>query len=375
MPIRVYIIYLSKTRTVGSLAKDFVYNYYIPMENKLSENAKYTNEIISSNRSFLMGIAILWVVLYHIPEECTLPVIGFIKNAGYGGVDIFIFLSGFGSFYSLKKNEDALSFLKRRLIRLFPSYLLFITIFMIVQKVTSKLYFTEICGNLTMTGWWAGTPDQFNWYIDCIILFYILAPYIFGVIKRGTGKILATTLMILFAFLISIGFMHSQQLIAMVRLPIFILGFAFAGVECKLTEKRFAIIFWNIVGVIGWGLLVFFMNQATIDNWHYGTYWYPFFLIVPGLVIDLSLLGSILESNVITSKIKSFFMIMGTASFEIYLWHILIFEKILPGVSLPMNTGVLGSLLSVIVSLIIGYAYFKLISFLKSNMNFKKKEI
>lgn len=313
-------------------------------------------EQISKNRSFLMGLAILWVVLYHLPTQGEIPVLSYIKNIGYGGVDIFVFLSGFGAFHSLTKNSDAFDFFKRRLKRLVPSYIVFIVVWMILHKIMVRLYFTEICGNLTMSGWWADTPNQFNWYVDCIILFYLLAPYIFAAITRAKKQILCVILLIALAFVIGIGFMHSQQLIAISRLPLFILGFAVAQIKCPLTEGKASLIIWNIAMIIGFALLYFFKNQSMIDNWHYGTYWFPFFIIIPGLVFDLALLGSVLTKAGVLSVIVHFCEALGKASFEIYLWHLLIFETLLANIELSVPL----SICAFAGSLLLGYIFYLL---------------
>lgn len=75
---------------------------------------------ISICRSALMGIAILWVVFYHFGFH--IPGIKHLMRYGYAGVDIFMFLSGFGLYYSLNRNGNLWSYYKKRLIRIFPSY-------------------------------------------------------------------------------------------------------------------------------------------------------------------------------------------------------------------------------------------------------------
>lgn len=56
---------------------------------------------ISGNRLYLMGWAILFVLLYHF-FGCTRNIFGDL-NIGYVGVDIFLFLSGYGLTNSFRK--------------------------------------------------------------------------------------------------------------------------------------------------------------------------------------------------------------------------------------------------------------------------------
>lgn len=53
----------------------------------------------------LMGCAILWVMFYHSEFASHSSLFNMVKSMGYGGVDIFLFLSGMGIFFSLKNNS------------------------------------------------------------------------------------------------------------------------------------------------------------------------------------------------------------------------------------------------------------------------------
>ena len=70
-------------------------------------NKTHIPEIISKNRSLLMGVAILMVIMYHA-FCCNLPMgpVSHILRYGYLGVDIFIFLSAIGLCYSFEKNNS-----------------------------------------------------------------------------------------------------------------------------------------------------------------------------------------------------------------------------------------------------------------------------
>jgi len=323
----------------------------------MNSNELSLRDLISRNRSFIMGIAIIIIAIYHVPNHTTLPVLGFLQNIGYGGTDIFILLSGFGAYHSLSRDDDAYSFFKRRLFRILPAYIPFILVWMVVHKILFKLYFTEICGNLTMLGWWNGDENQLNWYVDCIIVFYLLAPYIYKSITTAKRQLLCVILLIVLALLIGVAFMHGQLTIAISRLPIFIMGFAFAGIKNKFTEGRISVIIWNLFMIPGFAGMYILMNQSTFDLWHYGLYWYPFILITPGLVIDFSFLSDALSKTTPGSCIKKGISEIGNASFEIFLIHLFVFENLMYFVQL----GWFGWLMLGIASFILGYLYYRLV--------------
>ena len=57
--------------------------------------------VISARRSGLFGAAILWIMLFHSSMEIAWEPLHLIKATGYAGVDVFLFLSGIGLFYSM----------------------------------------------------------------------------------------------------------------------------------------------------------------------------------------------------------------------------------------------------------------------------------
>lgn len=78
-----------------------------------------------------MGFAILWVMYFHIPIPAKFIVtdVGwFIHRIGFYGVDIFLFLSGLGVYFSLMKRPNVLRFYKARLVRILPAYVIVVCV-------------------------------------------------------------------------------------------------------------------------------------------------------------------------------------------------------------------------------------------------------
>ena len=78
-------------------------------------------EIIVENKPLFLGIAILMVLFYHQPVDGVINNIYFYP--GFLGVDIFMFFSGLGLCYSLKKNSVSV-FYKHRMKRIIPLYVI-----------------------------------------------------------------------------------------------------------------------------------------------------------------------------------------------------------------------------------------------------------
>ena len=70
-------------------------------------------DYISDNRQFFMGLSILWIAWFHsllnlsayISNPYFSKALWILWATGYGGVDYFAFLSGFGLARSVEEND------------------------------------------------------------------------------------------------------------------------------------------------------------------------------------------------------------------------------------------------------------------------------
>ena len=89
-------------------------------------------EAIGACRDEIKGAAILWVVFFHAQLGLG-GLLYDVQKIGYGGVDMFLFLSGFGLYHSLSRDADAGRYLLRRARRLLPAYLPFCAVWLCVM--------------------------------------------------------------------------------------------------------------------------------------------------------------------------------------------------------------------------------------------------
>ena len=89
--------------------------------------------LISRYRSALMGVATLWVMLFHAyPFEFGVLPLDAFKAVGFCGVDLFILLSGMGLSVSLQRRagqERLGAYYRRRLSRILPAYWLVVGVY------------------------------------------------------------------------------------------------------------------------------------------------------------------------------------------------------------------------------------------------------
>ena len=141
---------------------------------------KYSD--ISKYRTELMGIAILWVYLFHsqiIISRSFYYCIPFVlKETGYIGVDIFFFLSGYGLIYLFYNNNTSISsFYYKRFLRIIPTYWIIILINSLLRYCCfgeiSTTY--NIIQKMLCTGFFTN-KNKFDWFVPTIIFLYILYP-------------------------------------------------------------------------------------------------------------------------------------------------------------------------------------------------------
>ena len=110
-------------------------------------------KLISKHRSELMAIALIWVAFYHSYFPIGSKMIAFtVARCGYGGVSLFLFLSGFSMYYSYKKDNNYLSFIKKRFKRIIPFCIPLILLNMLIRH---DLFF-DACLNAFGINWLRG---------------------------------------------------------------------------------------------------------------------------------------------------------------------------------------------------------------------------
>ncbi|MDE6024939.1 MAG: acyltransferase [Lachnospiraceae bacterium] len=275
-------------------------------------------------RSVWMGIAMIWIVVYHSQLHLSNPVLLFVKKIGYGGVDIFLFAAGLGSYYSYLKDHSPLDYLRRRIIRLAPVYVPFILVWLIVKLVFYEMSIFKIIGNFFGIQGFSYVGGEFNWYLTVIIICYLLTPYLASFIEQN--KMGKNVILILFLLLISTVFWNDRRMIiSITRLPIYALGMIFAKYDKKTLTKKF-IFYESILFVCGSMSLYLAYQHASAYLWNYGLHWYPFILMTPFVCHIVSLVSAFMTKNKVGNKFIALLAAVGNYSFEIYLVHIFLFE-------------------------------------------------
>lgn len=261
-------------------------------ETTMVKGEKIGGEQLALYRSAVMGFAILWIMAYHSRMSFSfLPVFGEAVNRfranGFGGVDIFLFLSGFGLYGSLSRGGGQLDFYKRRLKRVIPAYLPVLAAWLLLRLpgTPRSSWPRAVLGNLTGTAFWTGASATFNWYMLALFSFYFIAPLFFRAMRRprGVWGVLAATV------LMDACFFGESVMIAVTRFTVFALGMELG----RRTALGWEIGRWMelaayALGLSGYGLLLI-LREALEGGllWNGGFYWYPFILTAPAMTLAL----------------------------------------------------------------------------------------
>lgn len=235
----------------------------LPAKKKPSVHPVFRLEALSSYRNHLMGIAMLYVMLYHtVSMRCRYPnptLRYFIRN-GYAGVDIFILLSGMGMVYSLSKNFHIAAFYKKRILRIFPTYIPVVGAYTLFCAWMGYCSITLLFTNCTGLAFWV-TKDNyaFNWYVPTIILFYLITPVLYKLLEKKTVRVPAIVVLMTCTVFINAAcfdFLNLQYLIkALSRFPVFLLGMLIGfWIKEKRTLSRAEYISLAVIFIMGTGL-------------------------------------------------------------------------------------------------------------------------
>lgn len=197
---------------------------------------------LSDVRSELMGLAALWVMLFHAYhfKFGFFPLDAF-KQIGFAGVDIFILLSAMGLYVSLNKEEQPslLPFYLRRAKRVLPTFWLVVGAYSLYLVLRGRIGWNVLAWNLSAVYYWFRVDGAFNWYIPSLLAFYALAPFYARLLRRCRfpGWLTAATFPIsygIYRLSIPVHLNYTEDFVC--RLPAFALGM-YVGLQLSVKQS------------------------------------------------------------------------------------------------------------------------------------------
>lgn len=278
---------------------------------------------ISRFRAEQMGAAMLFVILFHVALDRGDPFYG-LRRCGNVGVDIFLFLSGVGLWFSWVKTPDVLRFYRRRLLRIVPTWIVVATAFYLPDYLGARRFshsIVDLIGDITIN-WDFWLHDELTfWYVPAIMALYLVAPWYMRLIQSRPVYRWLPLLMVIWCVMVQwvLPIHHAVGHIEIFwsRVPIFFIGINFG--EMVRTRRQ-------LPGEAVWLLLVtFLMTFGTclyLEQVRHGQF--PLFvermLYIPFTVCTVLVMNRIFRRT--PQWVNRLFRFVGALSLEAYLIHI-----------------------------------------------------
>ena len=241
---------------------------------------------VTSKRSIWMAFGILWVVFFHTDLVFNIVFLDDFKFYGNGGVDILIFASGLGCFYSFSKDENIPSFLVRRIKRLLPLFICFVLITHFKEIFTSK---PDVFLRYLFS-------SKFNWFMKAIWIMYLLVPVFYAFIKKNDG-IAGKILLIPVIMVVSCASWDNYPaMVILCRIPVFVLGMIVGWLSTNekvnsIKIPALAYIVTYVIMILGFVWLKTYYSFIDEVTHRIALKWWPYILTSPGICLTLSFIS------------------------------------------------------------------------------------
>ncbi len=292
---------------------------------------------LSETRPYLMGIATIWVALYHckylnlfdspfLTATRLLGVVTRLKTIGNCGVDLFLLLSGLGLYFSYTRLLESdphpvRTFYRRRFRRILPAVLI---VTVITYGLTGTKDLAGWASQVFLYGFLTPTLEGGNfWYFSFLLVLYLSYPVIHRLLsgKRGYAGAFAIALgSAALAVVLSSaaeGYFYSRGSLMICRIPVFLLG-ACMGKQCLRHQKISGLI--PLAAIPASILLILLTNDVPMLAQSYGRY-YAYCVLAASIALGHAWVFSKLKKRGLLTRGV---MLIGSYSMEIYL----LFESI-----------------------------------------------
>ena len=301
---------------------------------------------VSEARNVIFGLATLWIGLFHSDQlslepytdnQFLIDAFRFFRGTGNVGVDMFLFLSGVGLFFSFSKDSRVGTFLKKRFMRVLPTAFLIATVYFSFRYVNGRFTsgLTYYLSRMTFTYFFLKGERVF-WFISLILVLYLVFPIFYKIIEKWRlfGMLGLVALVIACTFIlraVAPGF-YSFWEIALCRIPVFIIGI-WAG---KFVMEKKEIKSWWLWVFLGIAvlMLVLMYNYTSImkmfvpnytkdmESMYIWIYRYEACPLGISLVILDSWLCTKLRHAGRANLLRNFFEFVGMYSMEYYMIYL-----------------------------------------------------
>ena len=274
---------------------------------------------ISRFRGELMGAAMLFIILFHVGLPRTDMFFG-LRRCGNIGVDIFLFLSGVGLWFSWVKQPSIWSFYRRRLLRILPAWLIMASLYYIPRFNPQTGSIIDLIGNITIN-WNFWLHDELTfWYIPAIMMLYLWAPPYMKLITKHPIYRWSVVLMVLWCVMVQwiMPFHHAVGHLEIFwsRVPIFFLGINFGDMVRREVRIDGAAVWLALITFVACFASCIYLEQVSHGR-------FPLF-VERMIYIPLTLTAILMLNRIfrrLPQRVNRFWAFFGGLSLEAYLIH------------------------------------------------------
>ncbi|MCI1732309.1 MAG: acyltransferase [Prevotella sp.] len=276
---------------------------------------------ISRYRGELMGIAMIFIFLFHIALPRSNMFFG-LRRIGNIGVDMFLFLSGVGLWFSWMKHPSLKHFFKRRYLRVYPAWFIISCLYYIPHFHGGGVRaWIDLLGDITINwDFWLHDELKF-WYIPAMMMLYLFAPPYMQLIRRHPVYRWLPVVMILWCILVQyVSPIHNAVghiEIFWSRVPIFFVGINM-GEAVRRKDKMDGASIWMILIVFAMTLSASIFLEQELHG-HFPIY-VERMLYIPLTITTILLLNRVFRRT--PKWFNTIFKFVGALSLECYLIHI-----------------------------------------------------
>lgn len=191
-----------------------------------------------------MGIAILGVCLLHafawagMGDSMMAKALGPIARIAF--TEGFLFLSGFGLYYSFSRNSDIRTFYIKRVHRVLLPYVLMTVPFFLYGMIAGNISFPQmLLKSSTLYFWFFGNDGM--WYISMSVALYFVFPFAYRFIfvnkteKQSLNRILflvASSILVCVGLYLLAPDYYDKVTIGITKIPMFFIGMLVGYYSC-----------------------------------------------------------------------------------------------------------------------------------------------
>ncbi|MCM1078509.1 MAG: acyltransferase [Bacteroidales bacterium] len=283
-------------------------------------------KLFGTYRTTLMGIAIIGVFIAHWLHSSNIACNSVLYNSLYFFTKLaftpaFLFLSGYGLYYSMEKEPSWISFYKKRILRLYIPYVLISFPLLLLLNRLNHNGVLDLFEEITTLKYWISGNFYGMWYVSLSVLLYLFYPIIHVVLTSFRTEHIQYILFFVFVC-ISLELLKKNNLDyynlvihTVTQVPAFVLGVYSASLS-KKKETR------NIVGNMIYIILLLCSLYLKQANPSYFSILSRVTIYMPMICVFFSLMSDYYAIKALKKLLDWF----GKYTLELYILHLLLYN-------------------------------------------------